>query len=531
MKRLISFFIILICPKLIFAQPDITVGKPYRVVDAYSKYYFSRGSNVLTLKIQKRDYIIQKLDGNGLNFIQEKFYNDMPDDIVIEKITEFNDRYFVFYSLWDKPNKTEQLFYREIDFEKGTFKDQHVCLLKVQGKITGVPLGSVGYWNYGVSDKFDFQFSYDRSKILIQYRLKPEIKNDDKNYDIIGMHVLDKDLKTVWQKEVKMPYTESMMNNIDYSVDSDGNAYILTTVADETDDPKPKKKHSNYHIELLKIQGSAKEIQITPVTLEGKFINSIWLYESPKKTMICAGFYSNIRGNSSVNGILIFQVGKDGFVASKNSFEIPLELLNQNASRKEQKKNEKKDAKDAAEFENLELRKLEILEDGSIILAGEQYYTYTVTYTDANGRTSTRTYYCYNDMLLAKVNPDGKLAWMKKLPKRQVGGAGRGGMSYKFISNKNGIYLVYLDHEKNINLSPDEVPVKHQDGAGGFLTAYKVGYNGDVSKISIANMRKVNGFELFQFSTGRILPISEDEFIFEAYKKKKEDVLIKVKLK
>jgi len=89
-----------------------------------------------------------------------------------------------------------------------------------------------------------------------------------------------------------------------------------------------------------------------------------------------------------------------------------------------------------------------------------------------------------------------------------------------------------MDNVKNLTLTSTDVPEYHVDGAGGFLTAYKVNYtNGDVKKTSILNSVDVKGMKIHQFSTDRISSNVNDEFIFEVYKKQKEDILIKVKLK
>jgi hypothetical protein len=117
-------------------------------------------------------------------------YDDFHKDTQIEKISEYNNRFFVFYSLWDGEN--ENLFVREIDFTKGAFIDKGKKLISVNEKLTGT-LGVSGF-RYSVSDKFDFFFSYNNTGLLIQYRYKPELKDDSKNYDQIGMHVFDKDL-------------------------------------------------------------------------------------------------------------------------------------------------------------------------------------------------------------------------------------------------------------------------------------------------------------------------------------------------
>ncbi len=106
-----------------------------------------------------------------------------------------------------------------------------------------------------------------------------------------------------------------------------------------------------------------------------------------------------------------------------------------------------------------------------------------------------------------------------------------GGISYKYFHIDDRSYFVFMDHVDNISLSLNEIPKLHKDGAGGFLTAFVVTDAGEISKYSIVDTRECKGdIKLSQFNTDRMTPINENQFIIEFYKKKKEDVMIKVTL-
>jgi hypothetical protein len=121
------------------------------------------------------------------------------------------------------------------------------------------------------------------------------------------------------------------------------------------------------------------------------------------------------------------------------------------------------------------------------------------------------------------------MLWMKKLPKYQEGN-GLGGLSYSLLFDDNNYYFVYLDNIKNLNLGLNETPEKHVDGRGGYLTAYKVDVStGDVEKSSIFNTAEVNNMSLHQFQVDRVVKIGDKEFAVEFYKKRNEDVMVKVK--
>jgi hypothetical protein len=424
-------------------------------------------------------------------------------------VTGFQDKYYIFYEL--KDGKNYQLFAREIDFKDGSLKGPGQKMLTT-------------------TELLSFSFSYDSSRMLINHRMKSETWDDAISYDIIAMYVFDKNLNQIWTDKLKMPYTEKKMNNLEYSVDSKGNVYIVTSVYndDTTDKRKKDEEEANYHLELLKVAASDRKIAITKADVGDKFVRTLWMYEGPKGEMICAGFYHNARSNG-VDGIMTFKLGQDGKMFDLRTNEIPVSVLNQYASFKTQQKNTKKEEKDVAAFDNLDLREIFVQDDGSVILIGEQNFMNTV-YNPNSSASSSYTYY-YNDMLVTKINSKGKLDWMKKLPKRQRGYKGVGGMSYKYIKVKGTHLLLFLDNVKNKDLPVSEVPAEHRDGSGGFLTAYQINdETGETTKLTLLDTRNVNEIEAGQFAPSRIMPISTSAFVFEAYKGSKEDILIKVDL-
>ena len=66
----IFIFTINILPGI--AQTKVTVGKPYAVIDADSKYYFTANGEILTVKIQRKAVFLQKMNARDLSFIKIK---------------------------------------------------------------------------------------------------------------------------------------------------------------------------------------------------------------------------------------------------------------------------------------------------------------------------------------------------------------------------------------------------------------------------------------------------------------------------
>ena len=548
MKQLYCLIIALIAisghaQKNLSGDYSYSISDPYRVFDAEQKIYFAKGNEAMAIKFDGKEVLIQKYDTQKPAFISEmKYEKFFPKNYGTEAVLELGGKYYFFFSSWDGDADREQLFSIEIDFAKGEFSGSQKLLFQVDGKIAGDKERADGQvsdmwdWMGAVRNKFDLLPSEDHSKVLIQYRKKPTVKRDTKSFDIIGLFVYDSNLTKLSGSEVTMPYTERRMNNLDYQLDNKGNLYMLTKIFHDDSD-KDKKRNgdteANYHLELFVIKSGSDKIEISEFPNKDKFINKLWLFDTGKDYLVCAGFYSTSQGDwDDCDGIMGFKVKTDGKMYDEFYHEIPVEVLNQYETARTARKNEKKERKgDNPQFSDLELRDLLIQPDGSVILVGEQHFV--LAHTNCNPKGGCNTYYTYHycDMLITKINPDGKLSWMKKIPKNQVGKRGKGGMSYKYFNANSSHYFVFLDNVKNVDLPLDQEPKKHSDRQGGYLTAVKIADNdGSVRKGSILNARDVEDFTVSQFATHRVMKTSENTFVLEVYKKKKEDILIKVTL-
>ena len=104
-------------------------------------------------------------------------------------------------------------------------------------------------------------------------------------------------------------------------------------------------------------------------------------------------------------------------------------------------------------------------------------------------------------------------------------------MSVKYIKGADASYILYLDNPKNIDLQLAEVPAKHEEGRGGYLTAYKIDdATGNIEKHTICDVHDIKGTEAFQFKTSRIFQASDKNFLLEIYIKGKEDTMVKLQL-
>lgn len=170
-------------------------------------------------------------------------------------------------------------------------------------------------------------------------------------------------------------------------------------------------------------------------------------------------------------------------------YEFPLAELEKFESDRTKRKMERKNDYEAP---HLKVRNVLVENDGSILIACEEYFVITSTQTSSLGymiTTTTYTYY-YNYILAVKINASGNFEWLRKIPKQQRGVGGLGTMSFKVISDASGYYCLFLDNKKNMELKENEAPKDHLDGFGGQVVVAKIDNKGVVTKEIVFDTRE-----------------------------------------
>jgi hypothetical protein len=516
----------------------VTVGTPYKVVDAGSKEYFFDGKGfTVSVKTRGETVTIQRFDITSMKEVSRNDYDEFPIAHKVQKVFMAGDKLYYLFSSFNKKEKQEDVYLREVDMSKGTFLPSKLLFSTAsEVAVSNSAVEIVSSAETKVAPiRFEIYKSFDDSKLLIRYRLRPAVRNDSKSYDVLGFHVYNAALEKQWGGEVKMPYTEKEMNNIAYGVTKNGNAFMIAFLTESK------------QLELLNITKDLK-VKANKMNINTEFLfQELKLRETADGNLTCLGFYANGldykftsvgfgAGSLSynTNGILAFKMDPNGKVLETTNLEFPIDLINQYESKREVNKNERRENKGKAGVRDVRLIDITLDKAGNTIVIGEQQYVET-TSNSIGGMggpsSSNRIQYFYCDVIATKFDKSGKVLWMKKLPKTQVGYQGKGGLSIRYIKGNGANYILYLDNVKNADISIDEVPKKHHDKMGGFLTAYKIDdTTGAIEKHSIFDITDIKGVSAYQFRTSRIFDAMDNVFVLEVYLKGKEDTMIKMEL-
>ncbi len=217
-------------------------------------FFGNEKDGIVNLSLKKDELNISRFDPITLSLTGEKKIElpELTKNFNSETVADFGINYFWIHSDWDKGDEKELLYYDVIDVVNGKITTSNKKMIETT-KIAGTLVAS-GFYQAKTSDKYQFNYDADKTKVLVSYRLKPEEKNDKKNYDKIGLHVFDDKMNKLWGAEFTMPYTEAIMDNADFSVDSKGNAYMLAKVYDSEKRKEIDKETglAAYHYEVLK---------------------------------------------------------------------------------------------------------------------------------------------------------------------------------------------------------------------------------------------------------------------------------------
>lgn len=517
-----------------YAQFDatITTGTPYPPL-GYSWSDFRKGNVIVMVKKVDKGIVLQRLNAQTLTQERAMHYNDFPTGYEIERIAEIGKEAYVIYSVISKSSTT--LFARKIDIDRGAFVDAGQKIAEITDEVA----------EFSEYQRFLFYFSSDSAKFAICYRIKSKSINNASSYEENGVWVYDNTLTEKWQRNITMPYTEKKIDIHRRIIDSKGNFHFLLTKFNDNSTLKKKDGLPNYSLEMFSYQSTGNPV-ITPLDVKGKFIHSVLLDEYDCKVM-CSGYYNSGKNpalfgsktsEESVAGMFTTTLTGDGTHSPVVMHDIPLEIINEGESKSTQEKNSKKSEKEVVEFPMLSLLFTRIMPDGSLIIAGEKQYSIY----NQNGLQSAN----YDDGVIAKILPDGRLAWIKKLRKEQTGRGYRAKSYRDFGRSGDNLNFLFVDSKDNLDAKPGGGLKAYNDAhtGKGVLMLWQINdRTGEITKKPLVDMKNVNGLHIYEFALHRIIEFNERSFIFEAElrmvsqsvsstgQEVKKEVLVKVEMK
>ena len=309
---------------------------------------------------------------------------------------------------------------------------------------------------------------------------------------IIRLWAFDLDFNLLWKHVQTLEYPEKLFGPESFEVDQNGTVRILAAIyKDKKRKIRKGKPNYSYHFFIFADQGkSYKEHRIS---LADKLITDIQFQYNPNGEISCAGFYSDkfsFAKSSNVAGAFYLAIdphSTETILENYMAFDDKLlsYFLRESAVEK------------GKEIQDLELRNLQFLEDGSAILLAEEYTQYTSTVsmslttvsyssnsyatyktTTTTTTTTSWTNYNFDNILALRINPEGKIEWARVIEKKQHTKSDGGIYSSyapAFVGDK--IYLIYNDNTFR----------KNKDAV---VVCAEINYDGNINKQALFSARE-----------------------------------------
>ncbi len=529
MKIKSILFLLIFVTAYSFAQKPVLsedfkfkIGEKYKRIKSVNSYYVASGDKMVAIKKGRNNMTVQRFSLSDLkeDVKKRQVIEDKGD---FQTVMNLNGKAVVFYTIKDKA------FAQKISLT-GIIAEKPVLIGSDKDNITNdVGFKSTyGFDAGGRINKFVFKKSFDGTKLLVLFR----VKTADDKADEIGISVYDSNLKSLWSRKVRLPYANKWLENEDFAIDNEGSFYMTASVFNSGSEDKNKLENT-YRTEVFKIKESPKEIIKSKIELPGKSImNGVIGLDKGGKVRV-SGFYVNNDNKLEASGLFSAVLDENGIVTSVFKSDIPTEIAQQYALKREERINEgTQDEKDKKDFENLKVNEVVYNQDGSAVVLGEQRYVESFTTSSSSGSRTTYKYF-YRDIIVSKISPEGTLAWFHRLPKYQTGVRGKRSMSYINFKNSGKHYIFYIDDFTNLKRSFDEYPTRYFDGKKEFLylTSYTINdTSGEVVKEPILTGSDIRNSRLDDLEVYKAAVLPNQDMIFEAYDGKKNNLLLKVSL-
>lgn len=339
----------------------------------------------------------------------------------------------------------------------------------------------------------------DKSAFAITVDIK------DKNTETHRLFLFDKSLNKNIDHTFKRDIKDKKFKYENIDVSKDGKTiYLLGKVY--TDEKKNKKEGGKYQYELTRVTNNSEKTQVFDT--EEHFAASLQpiIFED---RLTCIGFYSD-KKDYRFKGICYFELDPTTLNVKKSKYNPFTEQFIIDKYGKEKDK----------ELKNLDFRKIIIAQNGDILFNAEEYYMTSHYMATPNGGGTWRYIFHYDDIVSARINPNGEIVWARNINKRQSTSGDNSYISYTSTAVGNDAYFFINAGEKVKKLSNDRIQFGQTSAKKSNLNIIRVNEKGDFDYQEILDDK--DNEVPFMVSNGIL---SGDSVFFIGRKGKKKQIL------
>ena len=376
------------------------------------------------LILRPRGYLIERYDAD-LNLVSEYNYkfNGM----------QFVDAFFkngvlnLLFFNYDFEREQYEYWVHQSSVVNFDFKPKRILSMKSQ-----VVEGAFGknYYNRNFKKGFSTILLFDKEKngFLISTHHKRGKENKH------TLHLFDADVNKRWEHDFSTEVEEKNYAFEQLALSSDlsevylvGKAYFKKKRFEATE--------RKFQYELIKV---SPYISKTQEFLEpGKFPEALYPILNEGKLM-CVGFYAD-RKDNRYNGLAYYEVNPTSLgIQHKKYHPFTAEFMNDKFGRDDNKV-----------VKNLVFKGVDVTTDNAIVFNAEEYFvTESIQSTGAGQRMRVERFH-HNDIVSAKLQANGDLAWVRNINKLEVTQGDGAYASYSSFCNNGKTYFFICTASEN----------------------------------------------------------------------------------
>ena len=375
------------------------------------------------------DYSIEKISLPGLVWkssipLEQPLLG--PQGSSFNEVMAIDNHLVYFYSAYHPKDKKTYCYADLFDTDGNKIESQ-----KILDEIEIDSSDFKGNFHYSLSD--------DKKSILIAHTNPFEKYKTEKFF----FKIYDKNLDLSWKKEIKLPYMGRNFKISDYKLCND-NIYMLSKFFEEkTKENVSSSRPTNDKSIILVYYKKDNVIKEYDLHLKNKWVSSIKFDLNEHDDLIICGFYS-YSDRYGFSGTFYLEIDNQ----TKKTVHRTLSPISEEFLLQFEREKDLLREKMLTDFY---FDHFVIHKNGSVSLFAENFIKTANSVADADMGTINQVLgYEFGNIIVIKLNSDGKIIWENKIMKKQISSDDNGKFSsYCAVEKQDSLFIIFNDNPKN----------------------------------------------------------------------------------
>jgi len=305
-------------------------------------------------------------------------------------------------------------------------------------------------------DDFNWELT-EKNQIYVYYHKTFKEYNQEPFY----FKIYDSNLQEVSSYKISLPdeFNGRKFEIKQTAINDKGKIIMLMKAVTQNKKKSSRNKADQYEILVVVYNTRNKETHTIPIKIKkGKPIDAIFTFNEDKN-LIVGGFYEpkTNKAPGSFSGVYYRIVNPNTYKVIPSG-EPKYYFLPFSKNLIAEMKSERNGDNTKQQF-SYQLKSIEIMENGSFIIIAEQQFVTTRDMVDPKTKQNiTIKYYTFGDILMTGIDKTKKIAWVKKIYKKQTSIDDQGYYSsYTLIKIRNKIKIIYNDVAANLKINEEKL--------------------------------------------------------------------------